>query len=82
MKARTVFREALNREGMIVAPGAYDGISARLVEQAGFPAVYMTGAGVSAARGFPDYGLLTMGEMVESAGIIARRARSSRRVGC
>ena len=72
MKARTVFREALNREGMIVAPGAYDGISARLVEQAGFPAVYMTGAGVSAARGFPDYGLLTMGEMVESAGIIAR----------
>jgi len=82
MKARTVFREALNREGMIVPPGAYDAIGARMVEEAGFPAVYMTGAGVSAARGFPDYGLLTMGEMVESAGIIARRARSSRRVGC
>jgi 2-methylisocitrate lyase-like PEP mutase family enzyme len=72
MSGRKAFREALKREGMIVAPGAYDGIGARMVEEAGFPAVYMTGAGVSAARGFPDYGLLTMGEMVESARIIAR----------
>ena len=57
---------------MITAPGAYDGITARLIEQAGFPAVYMTGAGTSMARGFPDFGLLSMSEMVENAAMIAR----------
>ena len=52
---------------MVVAPGAYDCITARVIEQAGFPAVYMTGAGTSAAHGLPDYGLLTMSEMVDNA---------------
>lgn len=52
---------------MVVAPGAYDCITARLIEQAGYPAVYMTGAGTSAAHGLPDYGLLTMSEMVDNA---------------
>ena len=66
------FRALLDTPGLIVAPGAYDGITARLVEQAGFPLVYMTGAGTAAARGFPDYGLLTMSEMVENAGVLAR----------
>src|ERR1700689_4653230 len=66
------FRSLLSHEGLVVAPGAYDAISARLIEQAGFPLVYMTGAGVSAARGYPDYGLLTMSEMVDSARVIAR----------
>ena len=70
--AQTSFRSLLNDPGLIVAPGAYDGITARLIEQAGFPLVYMTGAGTAAARGFPDYGLLTMSEMVENAAIIAR----------
>jgi 2-methylisocitrate lyase-like PEP mutase family enzyme len=56
---------------MLVAPGAYDAIGARLVEQAGFGAVYMTGAGTSAARGYPDFGLLTMSEMVENAAQMA-----------
>ena len=65
-------REMMQGHDMIVAPGAYDGLTARLVEQAGFPAVYMTGAGTSAARGYPDYGLLTMTEMVEAADILAR----------
>ena len=65
-------RALLAGADIVTAPGAYDAITARLIEQAGFPAVYMTGAGVSAARGYPDYGLLTMGEMVDSAGIIAR----------
>ena len=53
---------------MVVAPGAYDSLTAKLVEQAGFPAVYMTGAGTSVAHGLPDYGLLTMTEMVANAG--------------
>jgi 2-methylisocitrate lyase-like PEP mutase family enzyme len=57
--------------GMVVAPGAYDGITARCVEQAGFAAVYMTGAGTAATMGYPDYGLLTMTEMVENARRIA-----------
>ncbi|MCU1428646.1 MAG: putative carboxyvinyl-carboxyphosphonate phosphorylmutase [Actinomycetia bacterium] len=66
------FRQLLDSAGLIVAPGAYDAITARLVEQAGFPLVYMTGAGTAAARGYPDYGLLTMTEMVENAAVLAR----------
>src|ERR1700739_540825 len=56
---------------MVVAPGAYDCITARLIEQAGFPAVYMTGAGTAATLGYPDYGLVTMSEMAENAGRLA-----------
>jgi len=66
------FRELCQASEMIVAPGAYDGITARLAEQAGFPAVYMTGAGTSASRGYPDFGLLTMSEMADNAGILTR----------
>lgn len=72
MKTPTSFRELLSRSELAVAPGAYDALTARLVEQAGFPLVYMTGAGASAARGYPDYGLLTLTEMVECARTIAR----------
>jgi 2-methylisocitrate lyase-like PEP mutase family enzyme len=64
-------RELLRRDGIVTAPGAYDCITARMVEQAGFSAVYMTGAGTAAALGYPDYGLVTMSEMVENAGRIA-----------
>jgi 2-methylisocitrate lyase-like PEP mutase family enzyme len=56
---------------LIIAPGAYDCITARLIAQAGFPAVYMSGAGTAAAAGFPDYGLVTMTEMAENARRIA-----------
>jgi 2-methylisocitrate lyase-like PEP mutase family enzyme len=53
---------------LIVAPGAYDALSARLIAQAGFPAVYMTGFGTAASvLGQPDVGLLTMSEMVSRA---------------
>jgi len=55
----------------LVAPGAYDGLTARLVEQAGFGLVYMTGAGTAAACGYPDYGLVTMTEMVDNAARMA-----------
>ncbi|UUZ65190.1 isocitrate lyase/PEP mutase family protein [Polaromonas sp. P1-6] len=57
---------------LVVAPGAYDAVGARMVEQAGFGAVYMTGAGTSAARGYPDFGLLTLTEMVDNAAVMAR----------
>jgi 2-methylisocitrate lyase-like PEP mutase family enzyme len=64
-------RELLRRGGMVVAPGAYDCITARLIERAGFDAVYMTGAGTAATLGYPDFGLITMSEMVANAGRIA-----------
>jgi 2-methylisocitrate lyase-like PEP mutase family enzyme len=56
---------------MTIAPGAYDCITATLIAHAGFPAVYMTGAGTAASHGYPDYGLLTMSEMVGNASRIA-----------
>lgn len=52
----------------VLAPGAYDALSARLAEQAGFEAVYMTGFGTSASLlGRPDIGLLTFSEMLDNA---------------
>ena len=68
-------RELLNGSGIVAAPGAYDCITARLVEQAGFSAIYMTGAGTAATLGYPDYGLVTMSEMVENAGRLAAATR-------
>jgi len=65
-------RALLDSGETIVAPGAFDPLSARLVEEAGFPAVYMTGFGTSASLiGRPDVGLLTMTEMTGNAGRIA-----------
>lgn len=65
-------RELLESGQTIVAPGAFDPLAARLVEEAGFSAVYMTGFGTSAALlGRPDVGLLTMTEMAGNAGRIA-----------
>ena len=72
MKRATALRKQLSAPGMLIAPGAYDGITAKLIEQAGFPLVYMTGAGTSASLGYPDYGLVTMSEMVANAEIITR----------
>ncbi len=72
MKPTARLRELLGQPGIVTAPGAYDAITARLIEQAGFAAVYMTGAGTSMARGFPDFGLLSMSEMVDNAAVLAR----------
>lgn len=65
-------RRLLAGDGIVVAPGVYDGITARLAELAGFSAVYMTGAGTSLSLGYPDLGLLTMTEMVGNAAVIDR----------
>src|ERR671935_986031 len=60
--------QLLHRPEPVLAPGAYDALSARLVEAAGFPVVYMTGFGTAAGRlGRPDVGLLGMSEMVDNA---------------
>ncbi|MEO8973659.1 MAG: isocitrate lyase/PEP mutase family protein, partial [Ktedonobacteraceae bacterium] len=72
MRTTTRLRELLAGPDMIVAPGAYDALSARLIAQAGFPAVYMTGFGTTASvLGQPDVGLLTMSEMVGRAAALA-----------
>lgn len=64
-------RALLAQGKLIVAPGVIDGITAKAVERAGFSAAYMTGAGTSATLGYPDYGLLTMTEMVANASRIS-----------
>ncbi|MEM4970278.1 MAG: oxaloacetate decarboxylase [Sulfolobales archaeon] len=60
-------RELMGSRDIIVAPGAYDALSARLVEAAGFEVVYITGFGTAASMlGYPDAGLITMTEMVDN----------------
>ena len=72
LTAASRFRQLLAEPGIIVAPGAYDCLTATIIQQAGFPAVYMTGAGTSVARlGYPDLALATMTEMLANAADIA-----------
>jgi len=72
MRPTTRLRAMLDAPGIVVAPGAYDGFSARLIEAAGFRCVYMTGAGTAASHiGQPDLGLTTLTEMAANAGHIA-----------
>jgi 2,3-dimethylmalate lyase len=70
---RASLRKLISGKETILAPGAYDALSARIIEQAGFPVVYMTGFGTSASLlGRPDVGLLTMTQMVDNARRIAQ----------
>jgi carboxyvinyl-carboxyphosphonate phosphorylmutase len=68
MTPRRTLRALVEKKQGLVVPGAYDGISARLVQQAGFPAVYMTGYGTAASRlGLPDLGFAGLAEMADHA---------------
>jgi len=59
-------RQLLARDELIIAPGVYDGLTARLVEMAGFSAVYATGAGISNSQlALADVGLVTMPEVLD-----------------
>ena len=71
MKTTTKLRQMLNSGHMVVAPFVLNALHAKIAESVGFQAVYMTGAGTAAERGFPDVGLLTMTEMVANAKYIA-----------
>ena len=64
MNVRQKFKSLISSPGYVIAPGAYDTLTARLVQVAGFPAVYLTGGGYSRANGYPDIGLLTMSEIL------------------
>jgi len=68
---RARLRDLLAGPEMIVAPFVFDCLQAKLAAAAGFDAVYMTGFGTAAARGYPDLGLLTMTEMVANARAIS-----------
>lgn len=61
-------RELLGREEIVVAAGAYDGLSALLVKEAGFDAVFCTGGGISRSFGYADVGYLTLTELVDRVG--------------
>jgi 2-methylisocitrate lyase-like PEP mutase family enzyme len=76
MTPRQQLRQLIGRSGYTMVPGAYDTLTARLVEAAGFAAVYLTGGGYSRASGYPDLGLLSLtenamfiGRTVEAVGI-------------
>ena len=71
MKTTTKLRQMLASDEMITAPFILNAMHAKIAESVGFDAVYMTGSGTAAERGFPDVGLLTMTEMVANARYIA-----------
>lgn len=67
MKARQALRRLLTRDRLLVAPGCFDGLSARLVEESGFEAAYLSGGAVARSMGIPDIGLVTLSEVIERA---------------
>ena len=75
MTARQTLRRLIARDGYTMVPGAYDTLTARLVEQAGFDAVYLTGGGYSRASGYPDLGLLTLNENAHFIGLTVEAVR-------
>jgi len=68
MKNTELLRKLLEEEKTLLVPGSYDAFSAKILKQAGFKVIYMSGSGVTASlTGMPDVGLLTMTEMVNQA---------------
>ena len=75
MNPRQTFQQLLKRDKLLVAPGCFDGLSARLVEEAGFEAVYLSGGAVARSMGIPDIGLVTMSEVIERAAQVVSAVR-------
>jgi 2,3-dimethylmalate lyase len=67
MSSRKTLKQLLKRQRLLVAPGCFDGLSARLVERAGFEAAYLSGGAVARSMGIPDIGLVTLSETIERA---------------
>ena len=74
-------RARLSRPPILIAPGVYDPLTALIAEQAGFEALYVSGAAIAYTRlGRPDIGLVSMSEVVDTVALIRDRvARASRR---
>ena len=67
MTPRQILRQRLKKNKLLVAPGCFDGLSARLVQESGFEAAYLSGGAVARSMGIPDIGLVTMSETIERA---------------
>jgi 2-methylisocitrate lyase-like PEP mutase family enzyme len=67
MNSRQTLRQLLKRDKLLVAAGCFDGLSARLVEEAGFEAAYLSGGAVARSMGIPDIGLVTLSESIDRA---------------
>lgn len=73
MNVTTRLKQLIHSPKLLVMPSAYDSVSARLIEEAGFDAIQCSGMGIAASRyGMPDVSIVSMGEMVEATRIIAR----------
>jgi 2-methylisocitrate lyase-like PEP mutase family enzyme len=67
MNSRQLLKQLFKRDRLLVAPGCFDGLSARLIEEAGFEAAYLSGGAVARSMGIPDIGLVTMSEVIDRA---------------
>jgi 2-methylisocitrate lyase-like PEP mutase family enzyme len=74
VKASTRLRRLVEGSDVVVAPGVYDGLSARLAARAGFRALYATGGGIARSMGYPDLGLLSPREIVDRLANIVEHA--------
>ncbi|HEY3187099.1 MAG TPA: isocitrate lyase/PEP mutase family protein, partial [Solirubrobacteraceae bacterium] len=74
MRPTTRLRRLVTDGDVVVAPGVYDGLSARLAARAGFPALYATGGGIARSMGYPDLGLLSPREIVDRLANIVEHA--------
>ena len=73
MNKSDVLRKKLSEPGIILSPGVYDCISAKIAERTGFEVIFTSGFGISGSvLGYPDYGLLTATEMLNAAGHISK----------
>ena len=73
MHAKTL-RKLINDKEILIAPGGYDGLSASLIQQGGFNAMYLSGASIAYTRfGRPDIGLVSMNEVAETLAVIRER---------
>ena len=67
MSPRQALKRLLQRDKLLIAPGCFDGLSARLVQEAGYEAAYLSGGAVARSMGIPDIGLVSMSEAIERA---------------
>jgi 2-methylisocitrate lyase-like PEP mutase family enzyme len=74
VKPTTRLRQMVTSGDVVVAPGVYDGLSARLAARAGFLAIYATGGGIARSMGYPDLGLLSPSEIVDRLANIVEQA--------
>ena len=81
---KATMKSLLRRGDLLVAPGVFDGITVRIAEKVGFPALYMTGYGTVASHlGLPDAGLASYRDMVERVRVLSGLASvQPRRHGC